>query len=50
MISGRKNIMNHYTLIKEIEQMAGQDVCLAFSGGVDSSVLLKLLCDASGLM
>lgn len=50
MISGRKNIMNHYTLIKEIEQMAGQDVCLAFSGGVDSSVLLKLLCDASDRM
>lgn len=27
--------------------MARQDVCLAFSGGVDSSVLLKLLCDAA---
>lgn len=30
----------------EIEEMARQDVCLAFSGGVDSSILLKLLCDA----
>ena len=40
--------MNQHILTREIEKMAGQDVCLAFSGGVDSSVLLKLLCDASG--
>lgn len=40
--------MDQNTFMREIEKMAGQDVCLAFSGGVDSSVLLKLLCDASG--
>lgn len=40
--------MNQHNLMREIEKIAGQDVCLAFSGGVDSSVLLKLLCDASG--
>lgn len=39
--------MNQHTFMQEIERMAGQDICLAFSGGVDSSVLLKLLCDAS---
>lgn len=39
--------MDQYLLTREIEKMAGQDVCLAFSGGVDSSVLLKLLCDAA---
>ena len=31
----------------KIRQIARQDVCLAFSGGVDSSILLRLLCDAS---
>ena len=40
--------MNQHSLMREIEKIAGQDVCLAFSGGVHSSVLLKLLCDASG--
>ncbi len=33
---------------EEIRRIARQDVCLAFSGGVDSSILLKLLCDAAG--
>lgn len=40
--------MDRHILTEEIKKMAGQDVCLAFSGGVDSSVLLKLLCDAAG--
>lgn len=42
--------MDQYSLTREIEKMARRDVCLAFSGGVDSSVLLKLLCDASRRM
>ena len=31
-----------------MEQLAGEDVCLAFSGGVDSSLLLKLAAEAAG--
>ena len=27
-----------------MEQLAKQDLCVAFSGGVDSSLLLKLAC------
>lgn len=34
-------------LIQKMEQYAGQDVMVAFSGGVDSSLLLKLAYEAS---
>lgn len=35
-------------LENRVEELAKADVCLAFSGGVDSSLLLKLLSDACG--
>ena len=31
-----------------MEQLAKEDICLAFSGGVDSSLLLKTAADAGG--
>lgn len=34
-------------LLAQMEQLAGHDICLAFSGGVDSSLLLKLAVDAA---
>lgn len=34
-------------LITQLDEIAKQDLCLAFSGGVDSSLLLKLVMDAS---
>lgn len=34
-------------LQKVIEPCAAQDICVAFSGGVDSALLLKLVCDAA---
>ena len=30
-----------------MQRLAGQDICLAFSGGVDSSLLLKAAVDAA---
>ncbi|MDY5074611.1 MAG: ATP-dependent sacrificial sulfur transferase LarE [Fusicatenibacter saccharivorans] len=35
------------TLLTQVDEIAKQDLCLAFSGGVDSSLLLKLVMDAS---
>lgn len=34
-------------LLTQLDEIAKQDLCLAFSGGVDSSLLLKLVMDAS---
>lgn len=34
-------------LLQLMEQYAGQDVAVAFSGGVDSALLLKLACDSA---
>ena len=34
-------------LLNQLDEIAKQDLCLAFSGGVDSSLLLKLVMDAS---
>ena len=34
-------------LLTQLDESAKQDLCLAFSGGVDSSLLLKLVMDAS---
>lgn len=34
-------------LEREMEKYAGEDVAVAFSGGVDSSLLLKLACEAA---
>lgn len=34
-------------LLARIDEITRQDLCLAFSGGVDSSLLLKLVMDAS---
>lgn len=44
--------MNHYqekaeTLRKKMREYAANDVIIAFSGGVDSSLLLKLACSAA---
>lgn len=36
------------TLLRRMAELAEQPVCLAFSGGVDSGLLLKLLADAGG--
>ena len=35
-------------LKKEMRRYAREDVMVAFSGGVDSSLLLKLACEAAG--
>ena len=35
-------------LLAYMNQCAGTDVALAFSGGVDSSLLLKMACDCAG--
>lgn len=35
-------------LLQLFEEYAKEDICIAFSGGVDSSLLLKLACDAVG--
>ncbi len=35
-------------LLRRVKQLTEQPVCLAFSGGVDSGLLLKLLADAGG--
>ena len=32
-----------------MEQLAKEDICLAFSGGVDSSLLLKTAADAAAI-
>lgn len=34
-------------LLARIDEITRQDLCLAFSGGVDSSLLLKLVMDTS---
>lgn len=34
-------------LLTQLDEIAKQDLCLAFSGGVDSSLLLKLVMDTS---
>lgn len=34
--------------VKKMQEYAGQDVMVAFSGGVDSSLLLKTACDMAG--
>ena len=36
-------------LLTQLDEIAKQDLCLAFSGGVDSSLLLKLVMDASAI-
>ena len=44
--------MNHYpekkkSLLQKMKAYAARDVMVAFSGGVDSALLLKLACDAA---
>lgn len=40
--------MNKKEILKEkIRELAEEDICVAFSGGVDSSLLLKMACEAS---
>ena len=34
-------------LKEKIKEYGKEDICVAFSGGVDSSLLLKLACDAA---
>ena len=34
-------------LLTQLDEIAKQDLCLAFSGGVDSSLLLKAACEAA---
>ena len=34
-------------LLEKINSLAKEDIVLAFSGGVDSSLLLKICCDSS---
>lgn len=40
--------MNKKEILKEkIRELAQEDICVAFSGGADSSLLLKMVCEAS---
>lgn len=53
MQDGQEENFNRFDQKKEqllgrMEQYAAQDIMVAFSGGVDSSLLLKLACDAAG--
>lgn len=42
--------MGEWTQLKaRIQELAAEDICLAFSGGVDSSLLLKLAADAAAM-
>lgn len=41
------NVENKYRALKEeIERLVKEGVCIAFSGGVDSSLILKVACEA----
>ena len=35
-------------LTEMMDKLAGEDIMVAFSGGVDSSLLLKAACDSAG--
>lgn len=35
-------------LAEMMDKLAGEDIMVAFSGGVDSSLLLKAACDSAG--